>query len=95
MVLTRGLYGKDATPLHVAAVSPVFAGALSLPVQLLLAYVFSLRALYGKRRDIPLHMFHSLLLSVRMVSPGVVRFWIQILFAFSGYQPFHSFGCLS
>ena len=88
MVLTRGLYGKDATLLHATAVLPVFAGALSLPVQLLLHYVFSLRALYGKRRDIPLHMFHSLILSVRMVSPGAVRFCVQILFAVSGCQPF-------
>ena len=88
VALAQGLYGKDATLLHVAAVSPVFAGAMTLPVHLLLSYVFSLRALYGKQRDIPLHMFHSLLLSLRMLSPGVVRILIRTLFSVSGCQPF-------
>ena len=88
VVLAQSLYGKDATLRQMASVSPVLAGALSLPVHLLVGYCLSLHALYGKRRDIPLHMFHMLSLSLRMPSAGVARFCFQMLFAVSGCQQF-------
>ncbi|MFT7519113.1 MAG: hypothetical protein ACI9MC_001253 [Kiritimatiellia bacterium] len=67
---------------------PMHWSALVLPLGLLLHYVFSMSALFRKKRSIRLHVYHMMSIAVYVMSPGVVRYLIQGLFAVSGCEQF-------
>lgn len=67
---------------------PAHFSALSVPVMLLLHWVFSVRAIRGPKRNIRLHIHHMMGFLTFVLAPGIVRYLIQAVFLGSSCQPF-------